>query len=244
MPKPLILISTGRTMLPTRGDDAQATKVGCDSDYVSAIIRAGGSALLLPPHGDKEATRAAVSICDGIMFTGGGDIHSLCYGAQPHPKSYDQDPLRDATELLAFEFAAQRKLPILGVCRGAQLINVARGGTLLQDIPSDVKDAVKHDSEGLPGLLLHSIYIEKDSILGTIFDVGEMAVNSFHHQSIGKLGAGLKISATASDGVVEAIESDDQSPILGVTFHPEECAPLYPAFDEIFKWLVRAARLK
>ena len=244
MPKPLILISTGRTMLPTRGDDAQATKVGCDGDYVSAITRAGGAALLLPPHGDKEATRAAVSVCDGIMFTGGGDIHSLCYGAQPHPKSYDQDPMRDATELLAFEFAAKRNLPILGICRGAQLINVARGGTLLQHIPSDVENAVKHDSEGLPGLLLHSIYIEKESILNSIFGVDEMAVNSFHHQSVARLGEGLKVSARASDGVIEAIESNDNSKILGVEFHPEECAPIYPTFDGIFKWLVKAARFK
>lgn len=242
MPKPLILISTGRTMLPTRGDDAQATKIGCDGDYISAVLRAGGTPILLPPHGDKDATRNAVGICDAVLFSGGGDIHSLCYGAQPHANSFDQDPLRDATELLAYEFAAKRRLPMLGICRGAQLLNVARGGTLVQHIPHEVPGAIKHDSEGLPGLLLHSIYIEENSVLEQIFGAREVAVNSFHHQSVEKLGEGLKISARASDGVVEALESNDGSKILGVMFHPEECAPLYPAFDAPFKWLVKSAR--
>lgn len=228
-------------MLASRGDDAQAVKVGCDSDYVSAIIRAGGAPLLLPPHGDRAATRDAIGAADALLLSGGGDIHSLCYGAQPHPKSRAQDAARDATELSAVDFALKKGLPILGIARGAQLLNVAHGGTLVQHLPDKAAGAVKHNSEGLAGLLLHSVAIDDNSILRELFGAGEMAVNSFHHQAIDVLGAGLKVTARAPDGVIEAIESEDGR-CLGVQFHPEECALLYPSFDAIFSWLVKRAR--
>ncbi|HEX9997015.1 MAG TPA: gamma-glutamyl-gamma-aminobutyrate hydrolase family protein [Abditibacterium sp.] len=241
MPKPLILLSAGRTMIASRSDDAQAVKMGCDADYINAIVRAGGAPLLLPPHGDKEATRAAVSVADALLLSGGGDIHSLCYGHEPHPKSYDQDPARDATEFLALEFALKRGLPVLGICRGIELINVAMGGTLIQHISSG-ENAVKHDSKGFAGLLLHTISIETDSLLFQILGANEIAVNSFHHQATGEVGAGLRVTARAKDGIIEALESSDGRPILGVQFHPEECAPFHPNFDKLFKWLVKKSR--
>ena len=241
MPRPLILISTGRTMLPSRGDDAQAVKVGCDADYVAAVIRAGGAPLLLPPHGDRAATRDAIGAADALLLSGGGDVHSLCYGAQPHPKSRGQDATRDATELSAVDFALKKGLPILGIARGAQLLNVARGGTLIQHLPGGIEGTIKHNSEGLAGLLLHSIQIETGSAMHELFGTSEMAVNSFHHQAIDRLGSDLKVTARALDGVIEAIESADEN-CLGVQFHPEECALLYPSFDAIFSWLVKRAR--
>ena len=228
-------------MLASRGDDAQAVKVGCDSDYVAAVIRAGGAPLLLPPHGDRAATRDAIAAADALLLSGGGDVHSLCYGAQPHPKSRAQDAARDATELSAVDFALKKGVPILGIARGAQLLNVARGGTLIQHLSGKAAGAVKHNSEGLAGLLLHSVAIEDGSILRELFGASEMAVNSFHHQAIDVLGDGLKITARAPDGIIEAIESADGR-CLGVQFHPEECALLYPSFDAIFSWLVKRAR--
>ena len=228
-------------MLPARGDDAQAVKIGCDADYVNAVVRAGGTPLLLPPHGDKEATRAAIAIADALLLTGGGDIHSLCYGHEPHPKSYDQDPARDATELLAADFALKRGLPILGICRGLQLLNVSMGGTLIQHIPGG-ENAVKHESKGFAGLLLHTVSIEPDSQLHQIFGAEEMAVNSFHHQAAEKVGNGLKVSARAKDGIIEGLEAADGRAVLAVQFHPEECAPFYPNFDKLFKWLIKKAR--
>ena len=228
-------------MLASRGDDAQAVKVGCDSDYVAAVIRAGGAPLLLPPHGDRAATRDAIAAADALLLSGGGDVHSLCYGAQPHPKSRAQDAARDATELSAVDFALKKGVPILGIARGAQLLNVARGGTLIQHLSGKAAGAVKHNSEGLAGLLLHSVAIKDGSILRELFGASEMAVNSFHHQAIDVLGDGLKITARAPDGVIEAIESADGR-CLGVQFHPEECALLYPSFDAIFSWLVKRAR--
>ena len=229
-------------MLPSRGDDAQAVKVGCDSNYVEAVIRAGGVPLLLPPHGGKEAVRTSLGLAHGLLLTGGGDIHSLVYGAEPHPKSYDQDPTRDATELLAADFALKRGVPLLGVSRGCQLINVACGGTLVQHIPAQGEVVVKHDSKGMAGLLLHTVEIAAPSRLQQIFGVSEMAVNSFHHQAVDKLGEGLTVTARARDGVIEAIEATGERPVLGVQFHPEECAPFYPQFDRIFAWFVKEAR--
>ncbi len=243
MPRPIILISSGRTLLPSRGDDAQSTKVGSDEHYVAAVIRAGGVPLLLPPHGDKEATRASVAVADALLLTGGGDIHSLVYGVQPHPKSFDQDPARDATELLAVDFALKKRLPILGICRGCQLLNVAFGGDLIQHIPGG-EGWVKHESQGMAGLLLHTIALEPETLLHQLFPVDSMAVNSFHHQAPGRVGEGLRVSARATDSTIEALEATDGRPILGVLFHPEECAPFYPAFDAIFKWLVSRARKK
>ena len=243
MPRPIILISSGRTLLPVRGDDAQSTKVGSDEHYVSAVIRAGGAPLLLPPHGDKEATRAAVSVADALLLSGGGDIHSLVYGAQPHPKSFDQDPARDATELLAVDFALKKRLPILGICRGCQLLNVAFGGDLIQHIPGG-DGWVKHESQGMAGLLLHTVELESGTLLRELFPVDSMAVNSFHHQAPGRVGEGLRVAARATDGTIEALEAVDGRAILGVTFHPEESAPFYPAFDAVFKWLISKARKK
>ena len=243
MARPIILISGGRTLLPSRGDDAQSTKIGSDEQYVAAITRAGGAPLLLPPHGDKEATRAAIAVSDALLLSGGGDIHSLVYGAQPHPKSFDQDPARDATELLAVDFALKKRLPILGICRGCQLLNVAFGGDLIQHIRGG-DGAVKHESQGMAGLLLHTVELEPDTLLRGLFPVDSMAVNSFHHQAPGRVGDGLRVTARASDGTVEALEADDGRPLLGVMFHPEECAPFYPAFDAVFKWLVNKARGK
>ena len=227
-------------MLPSRGDDAQAVKVGCDADYVSAVVRAGGAPLLLPPHGDVAATRDAVGAASALLLSGGGDVHSLCYNAQPHPKSRAQDATRDATELSAVDYALKANLPILGIARGAQLLNVALGGTLIQHLPG-APEGIKHLSEGLAGLLLHSIRLESPSVMVDLFGVEEMAVNSFHHQAIDRLGAGLRVTARAFDGVIEAVESGDGR-LLGVQFHPEECAPLYPSFDAIFSWLVKRAR--
>jgi len=242
MAKPIILVTTGRTNLPTRGDDVQMSKVGCDFDYVDVIVAAGGVPLLLPPHADKRAIHTSLDVADALVLTGGGDIHSLCYGLEPHPASRGQDPARDATELLATDYALKKRLPILGICRGAQLLNVAFGGTLIQDIPSQVPGAFKHLSEGLDSLLLHTITLDAGSQFQGIFGETQMAVNSFHHQAVDQLGAGLKVSARARDGIIEAIEAEDGTPVLGVQCHPEECAGVHPHFRLLFDWIVRQAQ--
>jgi putative glutamine amidotransferase len=242
MPKPLILVSSGRYNLTAAQGSIQSVVNGCTMHYIQALGRAGGAPAIVPRLADPEAIRALVDAADGLLLTGGGDVNSLIYGEEPHPRSKYQDPVRDDVELEVTRLALERDLPILGVCRGIQLLNVALGGTLIQDVPSQVHGASKHYSEGVSPVLLHSIDVEPDSVLARILGATALAVNSYHHQAVKDLGRGLRISARARDGVIEAIEAGDGRPILGVQFHPEEHAGSHPEFQAVFDWLVEAAQ--
>jgi gamma-glutamyl-gamma-aminobutyrate hydrolase PuuD len=239
--KPLILVTTGRQNPATPRGEVQFVTTGCDLDYATATVRAGGAPLLFPCVEDAEAIAAAVAAVDGVMLTGGGDVVSLEYGEEPHPASKLQDPTRDAMELAVTRHALERGVPILGICRGAQVLNVALGGTLIQDIASEVPGAIKHFSEGLETVLLHTVTIEPDSLLARIWATTKAPINTWHHQAVKDLGRGLRVNCRAADGVIEGIEAADGRPILGVQFHPEECAARYPLFQALFDWLVGEA---
>jgi putative glutamine amidotransferase len=239
--KPLILVTAGRQNPATPRGEVQFVTTGCDLDYATATTRAGGAPLLFPCVEEPEAVAAAVAAVDGVMLTGGGDVVSLAYGEEPHAASKLQDPTRDAMELEVTHRALDRGLPILAICRGAQVLNVALGGTLIQDIPSQVPGAIKHYSEGMETVLLHTIAIEPDSLLARVMGTTRTAINSWHHQSVKDLGRGLRVNCRARDGVIEGIEAADGRPVLGVQFHPEECTARYPVFQTLFDWLVREA---
>lgn len=239
--RPILLVTVGRQNRATPPDEVQSVTTGCDIEYAECVVRAGGTPLLFPCVADPEAVAAAVAVADGILLTGGGDVVSLLYGEEPHPASKLQDPTRDEMELAVTRRALERGLPILGICRGAQVLNVALGGTLLQDIPSQAPGACKHYSEGLETVLLHTIEIEPDTLLSRVLQTTSMAVNSWHHQTVNRLGAGLRVNCRARDGLIEGVEAADGRPILGVQFHPEECAAKYPRFQLLFDWLVREA---
>ena len=241
MPKPIILIACGKRNEVTPQGSVQTITSGCNMDYIQAVVRAGGAPLLVPCIPDTGALEAAVQAADALLLTGGGDVNSLVYGQEPHPQSKYQDPVRDEMEFTVTRLALERGLPILAVCRGAQLLNVALGGTLIQDIPTQVKDPINHYSHGTDVVLLHSIDIETGTLLHRILESGVTAVNSYHHQTVDRLGAGLRVNSRARDGVVEGIEAEDGRPVLGVQFHPEECAADYPQFQRLFDWLVRSA---
>jgi gamma-glutamyl-gamma-aminobutyrate hydrolase PuuD len=241
MSKPVILIPIGKQgQLAPRGE-IQAVITSCNMQYIHSVVRAGGAPVLLPCMTDKEAIRAALQVADALLLTGGGDILSLAYGEEPHPASKYQDPVRDEMELEVTRLALERGLPVLGICRGIQLLNVALGGTLIQDVPSQVRGAVKHYSQGLDTVLLHTIEIEEDSLLSRLFQTSSTAVNSYHHQAVNELGQGLRINCRARDGVIEGIEAADGRPILGVQFHPEELTERYSRFQALFDWLIQAA---
>lgn len=241
MPKPLILITAGRQNRHAPDGDLQAVTTGVNLDYVHAVLRAGGTPLLAPRHMDGEATAALVEIADGLLLTGGGDVVSLAYGAEPHPASAYQDPVRDAMELAATRAALARNLPILGICRGIQLLNVALGGTLIQDIPTEISNALGHYARAVAPVQMHTVDIEDGSLLARVLDAPALAVNSYHHQAIEKLGRGLRVNCRARDGVIEGVESDEDHPILAVQFHPEEHAATDPRMQALFNWLVGAA---
>jgi putative glutamine amidotransferase len=211
---------------------------GCDVDYVKAVVRSGGAPVLLPYLADKDSVHAALEAADGIIFTGGGDVISMAYGEEPDQKSKYQDPLGDDMEFEAVRTAIDMNLPTLGICRGIQVINVALGGSLVQDIPSQIPNSVKHFSAGLTPMLLHNVDVEACSLLAGIVGSTELAVNSWHHQSVKDVAKGLKVNCRAKDGVIEGVESDNGKPILAMQCHPEEVASDYPLFQRLFDWLI------
>jgi putative glutamine amidotransferase len=200
--------------------------------YVRAVEHAGGRPLVVPPSEDGlEETLAAL---DGVIFSGGGDIDPELYGAEPHDATDEPRSERDAAEVRLLEAALERDMPVLAICRGSQLLNVARGGDLVQHLPETVgHEQHRHD----PGSFSdHDVKVAADSRLGGL--LGDRApVKSHHHQGYGRLGSGLREVAWAEDGVVEGLEDADKRFALGVLWHPEEGEDF-----ALFKGLVDEAR--
>lgn len=238
MERPVIGLTTGRRNLFTVADRRQDSLIGCDIDYVESVTRSGGAPVLLPRLDDLSVCRCFTEVIDGLLLTGGGDIVSLRYGEEPHPSSRYQDPVRDEMEFELLRLAIERGIPVLGICRGLQVINVGLGGTLIQDIPSQVSAAVQHWTNAVDTVLCHTVYIEEGSLLAQVLGMTKLATNSWHHQSVNKVGKGLKVNCRTSDGVVEGLESTEGLPVLAVQFHPEESSLSYPIFQKLFDWLV------
>ncbi|HET7218065.1 MAG TPA: gamma-glutamyl-gamma-aminobutyrate hydrolase family protein [Vicinamibacterales bacterium] len=207
-------------------------------DYVASVEQAGGRARILEVN---ESPRALVNELDAVLLTGGGDIDPVLYGEERHPSVEDAEPGRDEFELDLARRAMSADLPLLAICRGAQVLNVAAGGTLVQDIPTAVATTVPHSLKEPKNAVAHTVQVEPGSqlerALGSTIDADDACrVNSRHHQSVGRVGTGLTASARAADGVVEAIERPENSFCLGVQWHPEnfwrtgEFAPLFTSF--------------
>ena len=185
---------------------------------------------------------AAVAVVDGLLLSGGGDIVSLRYGQEPHPAGKYQDPVRDAMEAAALEHSLDRGIPILAICRGIQVLNVALGGTLIQDIPTQVQNPLLHYVRGAPEpVLVHTLTIEPDTLLARALGTTSTASNSWHHQAVARVAPGLRVNCRSADDVIEGIEAEDGRPILGIQCHPEDVAEDYPLFRKLFDWLVREA---
>jgi putative glutamine amidotransferase len=200
--------------------------------YVRAVEHAGGRALVVPPSAGGVAE--TLDALDGMIFSGGGDLDPSLYDAEPHPETDAPRPERDGAEVRMLEEALHRDMPVLAICRGSQVLNVARGGDLVQHLP----DAVGHDRHRhTPGQFAdHDVTVAADSRLGTL--LGDHApVKSHHHQGYGRIGEGLREVAWADDGVVEGLEASDKRFALGVLWHPEEGEDF-----ALFKGLVDEAR--
>jgi putative glutamine amidotransferase len=189
--------------------------------YFEAITSSGGVAVLLPPqpHPD-EAAPAVLEGLDGLVLTGGLDIEPALYGAERHPRTDAPRPDRDAWELSLFRGADERRMPVLAICRGLQLVNVAKGGTLHQHLPEALGTERYRVGGGV--FAENEVLIEEDSRLATLVGAGSLNVHSYHHQGIDRLGEGLVVTARADDGLVQAIESDGDGYLVGVQWHPEE----------------------
>ena len=192
-------------------------------DYEEAVRRAGGEVRILNYDTDRPAE--VVKEVDGILLPGGDDVTPSLYGDEPHPKFEAAEPGRDAYELELAKRAGDADVPLLAICRGIQVLNVARGGTLVQDIPSQLPDAIPHEVRDTPFTIAHDVWVSEGTLLHDLLreriDGDACPVNSRHHQAVQKIGEGLVVSATAPDGVVEAVEDPSKRFCLGVQWHPE-----------------------
>ncbi len=220
-----------------------ADRTGVNAAYVRAVLGAGGVPLVLTPLLGASLAGRAMDGVDGLILTGGEDMDPAWYGASPSPLLSPPSRERDLFELALFGIARQRKLPILGICRGIQLINVAMGGTLFQDLPTERPGPVEHRPEGARDVRSHRIRLQAgtraaDALAGTA-----VTVNSSHHQAIKELAPGLIASGWTDDGLIEAAETPGDTPwLLAVQWHPEEMHADVRAPDRgLFAALVREA---
>lgn len=216
---------SARTVAVTAGirQDGDTSRVRLTAAYVTALEAAGLVPLIIPPLTDKGAAAAILDSVAGLMLTGGGDIDPARYGERRHEKVSNVNVARDATEVALVEEARRRRTPVLAICRGIQVLNVALGGTLVQDIPSQCPGALAHDEDTPRNSRSHDISVEPGSLIANAIGTGSCSVNSFHHQSVKGLGEGLKVTARSPDGVIEGIESEGEDWwVLAVQWHPEE----------------------
>jgi len=241
MTKPIIGITTLNWPVPISG---QVLKVqGMFESYIQAVDRAGGIPLMIPLTLTEEDLRGVYQRLDGVLIPGGGDIDPVHYGEERHPKTNDIDPNRDRIELAITRQAVDGGKPVFGICRGAQVFNVALGGTLHQDIPSDFPEALGHyyiPPEFPREHLAHEVQVEEESRLARYVSAPIVKVNSRHHQSVKKLAPGLEVVARAPDGVVEAIELPGHPFALGVQWHPENITA-QPEMLRLFIQFIQAA---
>lgn len=212
--------------------------------YYSSIIEAGGNPIIIPPYEDYNTLQNILEVVDGLLFTGGGDINPLFLDEEPILELHGINHKRDRQELLLMTMAANKQIPILGICRGIQIMNAAFGGYLYQDIHSQREQkCIKHDQDLERGIASHTIQINKESILHDIFNVEKLAVNSFHHQAVKEAAPGFKVSARSNDGIIEAIESTEFKSMIGVQWHPE-CFIIEKdrCMMPIFNWLINESR--
>ena len=220
---------------------------GCElaEGYYLSVLKAGGTPIVIPPHDDKEALLTLLEDLDGILFSGGGDINPLLLGEEPIPELHSICPKRDEPELFLALEAFHRQIPILGICRGIQVMAAALGGKVYQDIYVQSEGAKLKHSQDMPRhCTSHSVSIKEGSLLASIFEGKQtLAVNSFHHQAVSDAGPHLQVSALSPDGIIEAIESTEHKSLLGVQWHPE-CFILNndESMLPIFRWFVGEAR--
>lgn len=189
-------------------------------DYTKGVIEGGGIPIVIPTTGNIEVIKEQLNLLDGLILSGGPDINPIYYGEDFKEKIGVISPERDDNEIKILKEFLKTEKPILGICRGHQLLNVYFGGTLYQDLSYFENESLKHRQEVYPELEVHKVLIEKNSILESLY--GEsIRTNSFHHQAIKKLGKGFKVIAKSSDGIVEAIEKVDHKFCLGIQWHPE-----------------------
>ena len=220
---PLIGISCGRT---------SSGAASLSTNYTEAVARAGGIPVIFPTVADSALAAALVKKVDGVIFSGGPDLDPSYYGETFWNETVEVDTLRDVSDLMLMRAALAAKKPIMCICRGEQLMNVVLGGSLYQDLPTQVDTLVKHG-----GGTWHRIGVEKGSVLYTLFGQDSLTVNSFHHQAVKQVAPGIRVTAHADNGIVEAYEYGDR--LIAFQFHPEGMARTDDTWLAPFRYFVK-----
>ncbi len=213
--------------------------------YAEGVRQAGGVPLIVPHNLDEDSLRAVLARLDGIMLSGGGDVDPVLFAEEAHPATSEIESERDRVELTLAQWIVERDIPCLAICRGIQVLNVALGGSLLQDIPSQVPDALQHsfDRQTTPrDYLAHPVKIDPASQLARIMRLEVAQTNSWHHQAIKQVADRLRVTAIAPDGVIEAVEVPGRRFAVGVQWHPEWLFEEYPEHQRLFAGLIEAAQ--
>lgn len=239
--RPLIGIST---MDDNDAAGVHAPRFSINQSYSKAVEIAGGVPILVPHYEDAEALRRVYEVLDGLLVPGGVDIHSKYYNQEPHPSLDPSDVGMDFMETTVLPWAIEDDMPILGICRGEQVLNVIMGGTLIQDIYTQYPTTIDHRESykrRVRDFLAHDIAIEPDSRLRQLVGQDRVWVNTSHHQSIDKVGKGLVATAWSPDGIVEAVEAPDHHFLMAVQCHPEELWRKHAWARKLFSEFVKAA---
>jgi putative glutamine amidotransferase len=213
-------------MLPLIGVTTQISekKVHVNRDYMQAIMEAGGIPIAIPFLSNRTELQQLVHALDGLLLSGGEDIDPQIYDEDPHPALDELAPERDNLEMRVLGLFLEQDKPIFAICRGCQVLNVEMDGDLYQDLPSQKSPSMNHNQKAPRDYAYHSISIKQESLLFRVLQEEKIRVNSYHHQAAKQVKAPLVVSAWASDGVIEAIESTTHTYVLGVQWHPESMA--------------------
>ena len=240
MKKPVIGIS-GSLIIDDSGSFAGYKRSYVNNDYILSVIRNGGIPFIIPFNENEEVIKAQMEMIDGLLLSGGQDVAPKNYGEEPTPKLGDIFPERDDFEYALLKSALEAKKPVLGICRGSQIINTYFNGSLYQDLSYIGKDVLKHNQVNSPSMVTHSVTIDKSSKLFDIFGEEKIRVNSFHHQAVKKVGEGLVKAAKAPDGIVEAIEKKDYTFLVAVQWHPEMLQNSVDMMNKLFLRFIKEA---
>jgi putative glutamine amidotransferase len=247
---PLILVTPSTE---EKGAEFYDYSLSLSQTYLDAITVAGGLPVVLPCAPSPKLVAEYVRRCDGVMITGGDDIQPEMYypdvPAELRKTVGRNDPVRDLLETLVVKESFAQQKPLLAICRGHQIMNIALGGTLLVDIPSQMKTPINHSRLKHKDKPVHEVRLEPNSLIRHIFDRNTIAVNSSHHQAIDKLAKPFRVTGQAPDGVIEAVELRPEDAglmpyLLGVQFHPERLIRGYPEYIELFRSFTEACAVQ
>jgi len=226
-------------LAPSWDDEKQ--RMCIPNDYITAIAAAGGAPTLCSFVDSEALADEMIAHCDGLLLTGGDDVGPHLYGEEVLPCCGELAANRDILEPLLIRAALKYNKPILGICRGLQVLNAVLGGTLYQDVATQYGDKILHPRSDRPREGVHGMTFTAGSVMEQIHGCHELMVNSRHHQAIKTLAPGVKLAAVAEDGLMEGFESISGTPMLAVQWHPESMYATIPVHRAVFNWIVREA---